>query len=75
MYKNILTPPKNLKPRKGRKERNMKNTHMNKALSMALALLMLVSAFYDKEKMMSAYNTAVSEKYRFFSFGDAMVIL
>lgn len=38
-------------------------------------LLMLVSAFYDKEKMMSAYNTAVSEKYRFFSFGDAMVIL
>ncbi len=37
-------------------------------------LLMLVSAFYDKEKMMSAYKTAVDEKYRFFSFGDAMLI-
>ncbi len=37
-------------------------------------LLMLVSAFYDKEKMMSAYVTAVKEKYRFFSFGDAMLI-
>lgn len=37
-------------------------------------LLMLVSAFYDKEKMMSAYKTAVEEKYRFFSFGDAMFI-
>ena len=37
-------------------------------------LLMLVSAFYDKEKMMSAYHTAVEEKYRFFSFGDAMLI-
>ena len=37
-------------------------------------LLMLVSAFYDKEKMMEAYNTAVEEKYRFFSFGDAMFI-
>jgi S-adenosylmethionine:tRNA ribosyltransferase-isomerase len=37
-------------------------------------LLMLVSALYDKEKMMSAYNVAVEEKYRFFSFGDAMFI-
>ena len=37
-------------------------------------LLMLVSALYDKEKMMSAYKTAVDEKYRFFSFGDAMFI-
>jgi len=38
-------------------------------------LLMLVSAFYDKEKMMSAYKTAVEEGYRFFSFGDAMLIV
>ena len=37
-------------------------------------LLMLVSAFYDKEKVMEAYHTAVEEKYRFFSFGDAMFI-
>ena len=38
-------------------------------------LLMLVSAFYDKEKMMEAYRLAVKENYRFFSFGDAMIIL
>jgi S-adenosylmethionine:tRNA ribosyltransferase-isomerase len=38
-------------------------------------LLMLVSAFYDKEKMMSNYRLAVAEEYRFFSFGDAMLIV
>ena len=37
-------------------------------------LLMLVSAFYNRESMINAYNTAVAEKYRFFSFGDAMLI-
>ena len=37
-------------------------------------LLMLVSAFYDKEHVMKAYAEAVAEKYRFFSFGDAMLI-
>ena len=37
-------------------------------------LLMLVSAFYDKESVMEAYRTAVAGKYRFFSFGDAMFI-
>ena len=37
-------------------------------------LLMLVSAFYSREKMMEAYRCAVEEKYRFFSFGDAMFI-
>ncbi len=38
-------------------------------------LLMLVSAFSDKEMMMNAYKEAVKEKYRFFSFGDAMFIV
>ena len=38
-------------------------------------LLMLVSAFYDKDKIMEAYRTAVEMEYRFFSFGDAMLIL
>ena len=38
-------------------------------------LLMLVSALYGKDRIMKAYETAVSEKYRFFSFGDAMLIL
>ncbi len=38
-------------------------------------LLMLVSAFYDREKVLEAYRVAVEERYRFFSFGDAMLIL
>ncbi len=38
-------------------------------------LLMLVSAFYDREHIMEAYKTAVAERYRFFSFGDACLIL
>ncbi len=37
-------------------------------------LLMLVSAFSSKENIFNAYKTAVAEKYRFFSFGDAMFI-
>ena len=37
-------------------------------------LLMLVSALYNREKMLEAYKIAVDEKYRFFSFGDAMFI-
>ena len=38
-------------------------------------LLMLVSALAGKELMMKAYEEAVREKYRFFSFGDAMILL
>ena len=38
-------------------------------------LLMLVSALAGKENVMNAYEEAVKERYRFFSFGDAMVIL
>ena len=38
-------------------------------------LLMLVSAFSSREIMLSAYEEAVREKYRFFSFGDAMFIV
>ena len=37
-------------------------------------LLMLVSALYNRAKMLEAYKIAVDEKYRFFSFGDAMFI-
>ena len=37
-------------------------------------LIMLVSAFSSREIVMNAYETAVKEKYRFFSFGDAMFI-
>lgn len=38
-------------------------------------LIMLVSAFAGYENTMSAYNEAVRERYRFFSFGDAMMIV
>lgn len=37
-------------------------------------LIMLVSALADREIILNAYNMAVKEKYRFFSFGDAMLI-
>ena len=35
---------------------------------------MLVSTFMGRENALRAYNLAVQEKYRFFSFGDAMFI-
>lgn len=38
-------------------------------------LIMLVSAFAGREKILAAYREAVRERYRFFSFGDAMLIL
>ncbi len=38
-------------------------------------LIMLVSAFYDREKVLDIYKTAVQEKYRFFSFGDCMLLI
>lgn len=37
-------------------------------------LLMLVASFYDREKILSAYQYAIEHDYRFFSFGDAMFI-
>ncbi len=46
------------------------NFHLPKS-----TLLMLVSAFYTREKMLEIYNYAVGEKYKFFSFGDSMLIL
>lgn len=38
-------------------------------------LVMLVSAFAGREHVLNAYNVAVAEKYRFFSFGDAMFLV
>jgi S-adenosylmethionine:tRNA ribosyltransferase-isomerase len=38
-------------------------------------LLMLVSAFAGREKILHTYEVAVREGYRFYSFGDAMLIL
>ena len=45
------------------------NFHLPKS-----TLVMLVSAFASREKILNAYKIAVNEKYRFFSFGDAMFI-
>lgn len=45
------------------------NFHLPKS-----TLMMLVSALYDREKILEAYKTAVQERYRFFSYGDAMFI-
>lgn len=38
-------------------------------------LLMLVSAFAGRERILAAYEEAVKEGYRFYSYGDAMLIL
>ena len=45
------------------------NFHLPKS-----TLIMLVSALAGREHILAAYNEAVKEKYRFFSFGDAMFI-
>jgi S-adenosylmethionine:tRNA ribosyltransferase-isomerase len=46
------------------------NFHLPKS-----TLLMLVSAFAGREKMLETYETAIKEGYRFYSFGDAMLIV
>jgi S-adenosylmethionine:tRNA ribosyltransferase-isomerase len=51
-------------------ERLLTNFHMPRS-----TLLMLVSAFAGYDFMMEAYNAAIKEKYRLFSFGDAMLII
>jgi S-adenosylmethionine:tRNA ribosyltransferase-isomerase len=38
-------------------------------------LMMLVSAFASREQIMAAYQEAIKERYRFFSFGDAMLMV
>ena len=45
------------------------NFHLPKS-----TLLMLISALYDREKILEVYQEAIREKYRFFSYGDAMFI-
>ncbi|MDO4392797.1 MAG: tRNA preQ1(34) S-adenosylmethionine ribosyltransferase-isomerase QueA [Bacillota bacterium] len=45
------------------------NFHLPKS-----TLLMLISALYDREKILEVYEEAIEERYRFFSYGDAMFI-
>lgn len=46
------------------------NFHLPKS-----TLLMLISALYNREDILKVYETAVKEEYRFFSYGDAMIII
>lgn len=46
------------------------NFHLPKS-----TLLMMVSAFAERQKILQAYQTAIKEEYRFYSFGDAMLII
>ncbi|MCL2689415.1 MAG: S-adenosylmethionine:tRNA ribosyltransferase-isomerase, partial [Chitinispirillia bacterium] len=46
------------------------NFHLPKS-----TLLMLVSAFTTRERILAAYKEAVGQKYRFFSYGDAMIMI
>jgi S-adenosylmethionine:tRNA ribosyltransferase-isomerase len=46
------------------------NFHLPKS-----SLLMLVSAFAGRERVLGAYREAVAERYRFYSYGDAMLIV
>lgn len=45
------------------------NFHLPKS-----TLIMLISAFYDREKILSIYHEAIEKNYRFFSFGDSMFL-
>ena len=46
------------------------NFHLPKS-----TLMMLISALYDREKILKVYHEAIKERYRFFSYGDAMFIM
>ncbi len=46
------------------------NFHLPKS-----SLLMLVSAFIGRDKVLELYQQAVQQKYRFYSFGDAMLLV
>jgi S-adenosylmethionine:tRNA ribosyltransferase-isomerase len=46
------------------------NFHLPKS-----TLIMLISAFAGRERVLAAYQEAVEREYRFFSFGDAMLLL
>src|SRR5205814_1230858 len=48
----------------------MTNFHLPRS-----SLLMLVAAFAGVERVLAAYHAAVQERYRFYSYGDAMLIL
>ena len=62
----FIYPPYNFRIVKGL----LTNFHLPKS-----TLLMMLSAFYGRKKLLDAYRLAVEERYRFFSYGDCMLIL
>ena len=51
-------------------ERLITNYHLPQS-----SMLMMVSAFTGREALLEAYRVAIAERYRFYSFGDAMLII
>ena len=62
----FIYPPYNFRMVEGL----LTNFHLPKS-----TLLIMVSAFYGREKLLEVYRTAIEDRYRFFSFGDCMLIL
>ena len=62
----FITPPYEFKAVKAL----VTNFHLPKS-----TLLMMVSAFAGRERILAAYEEAIRERYRFFSYGDAMLLL
>jgi len=62
----FIYPPYNFRMVQGL----LTNFHLPKS-----TLLIMVSAFYGRDKLLEVYRAAVEEKYRFFSYGDCMLIL
>ena len=62
----FIYPPYNFRMVQGL----LTNFHLPKS-----TLLIMVSAFYGRDKLLEAYRSAVEEEYRFFSYGDCMLIL
>ena len=79
----VLESVEGLKPRRGETQIFIHPPYAFKHVGALLTnfhlpkstLLMLVSAFAGREFVLEAYRQAVAEKYRFFSYGDAMLIV
>jgi S-adenosylmethionine:tRNA ribosyltransferase-isomerase len=79
----VATPEGDIKPGEGLTELFIYPGYRFKAVDGLITnfhlprstLLMLVCAFAGREKILEAYQVAIKERYRFYSFGDAMLIL
>ena len=53
----------------------MKHKTTHSFMRAAMTLLMMVSALAGRERVLAAYEEAIRERYRFYSYGDCMLIL